>query len=233
MRGGVEFENIKAIVTDIEGTTSSISFVVNVLFPFASKHLAGFVREHQADSAVAQLLDEVRNETKQLAASVDDVIAILLQWIDADKKATALKSLQGMIWKQGYESGELKGHIYQDAIASLRQWHEKSLPLYIYSSGSVAAQKLLFGYSVAGDLNGMFSGNFDTNIGGKKEPLSYEAIAAELSLPPAEILFLSDVLEELNAADEAGFQVVGLARDGIIEETGSYLWVSSFDQITI
>lgn len=203
---------IKAIVTDIEGTTSSIDFVHQSLFPYARAHLREFLRGHAADAAVvAQLEETARLEGRQL--TVESAADVLERWIDEDRKITPLKALQGMIWAQGYAAGELKGHVYPDTPVHLRRWHSQGKRLYIYSSGSVEAQKLIFGHSDAGDLTPLFSGYFDTRIGGKREEASYRAILADLGLPGGEVLFLSDVGEELDAARAAGLHTCQLLRD--------------------
>lgn len=220
---------IKAILTDIEGTTSAVSFVFDVLFPFAVEHLPGFVRANASEPAVAAQLDAVRAESGEADADVERVIAILLEWIAADRKATPLKALQGMVWEQGYRAGQLKGHVYADAVEALRQWHAAGYALYVYSSGSIQAQKLIFGCSEAGDLTPLFSGYFDTTSGGKREAESYARIAAAIGRPAGEILFLSDVVQELDAAQAAGMATCGLARDG--GELGGHLTVTSFAAI--
>jgi enolase-phosphatase E1 len=202
---------IRALLTDIEGTTSSISFVKDVLFPYARRALPAFLKARGKDPEVARWVDAVAAEIG--AAGPDACITEVLQgWIDEDRKHTALKALQGMIWKAGYENGDYAAHVYADAAAQLRAWHAAGLPLYVYSSGSVGAQKLFFGHSEAGDLLPLFSGHFDTEIGGKREAPSYARIAEALKLAPGEILFLSDVVEELDAARAAGMQTVLIDR---------------------
>ncbi|KAF1710466.1 acireductone synthase [Pseudoxanthomonas kalamensis DSM 18571] len=202
---------IGAILTDIEGTTSSISFVKDVLFPYARRALPGFVREHGQEPQVRQWLDAVAVECGGICS--DEVIVETLQgWIDQDRKHTALKALQGMVWSAGYRNADFTAHVYPDAVEVLRRWHAQGLPLYVYSSGSVPAQKLLFGHSDAGDLSGMFSGWFDTTTGGKREADSYRRIAEAIGLPAGRILFLSDVVEELDAAREAGLQTLLIDR---------------------
>lgn len=186
---------IKAILTDIEGTTSAVSFVFDVLFPYAVRHLPDFVREHAGEAEVAAQLDAVRAASGEADAGVERVIAILLQWIAEDRKATPLKTLQGMVWAQGYRDGQLKGHVYPDAAQALREWKARGLDLYVYSSGSIQAQKLIFGCSEAGDLGPLFSGYFDTTSGPKRESASYARIAGAIGLPAAQILFLSDVVQ--------------------------------------
>ncbi|MCK9696213.1 MULTISPECIES: acireductone synthase [Pseudomonas] len=205
---------IKAILTDIEGTTSAVSFVFDVLFPFARKHLPAFVRENAEQPAVAQQLQAVREQAAEPDADVERVIALLLEWIAEDRKATPLKALQGMVWEQGYSAGQLKGHVYPDAVEALKHWHQQGYRLYVYSSGSIQAQQLIFGCSEAGDLSGLFSGYFDTTSGPKREAQSYRTIAQAMDCPAGEILFLSDIVEELDAAQSAGMATCGLARDG-------------------
>ena len=192
---------IRAILTDIEGTTSSIAFVAETLFPFARARLESFVSTHPA-------------ETAPLLAAIDgDPIATLHRWMDEDRKEALLKTLQGMIWEDGYRSGELVGHVYPDAVAALRRWHGQGLTLAIFSSGSIPAQKLLFGHSEAGDLTPLFSHWFDLTTGGKRDPDSYQRIAAALGHACAEVLFLSDTREEIEAAAEAGMATRHIRRE--------------------
>lgn len=206
--------SIKAVLTDIEGTTSSVNFVYDVLFPYAAEHLPLFVMQHAHEPAVAEQLAAVRMDSGESDADEIRVIEILLQWISEDRKATPLKALQGMIWAEGYERGQLKGHVYPDAVEALKRWHAQGYALYVYSSGSILAQRLIFGCSEAGDLTPLFSGYFDTGSGPKREVASYRTITQAIGLPADEILFLSDIVEELDAAQQAGLQTIGLARAG-------------------
>lgn len=196
-----------AIVTDIEGTTTAIAFVKETPFPFAAQALDGFLDAQGDDAEVAAILDAVR-----AAAPGADVRATLRGWMAADAKVTPLKSLQGLIWRAGYRDGRLKGHLYRDVAPCLRAWAAGGLRLAVYSSGSVEAQKLLFGHSEDGDLTGLFQGFFDTRIGQKRDAASYAAIARGMALPPAEILFLSDIGAELDAAAAAGLLTCQLLR---------------------
>ena len=201
----------RAILTDIEGTTSSISFVKDVLFPYARRALPGFVKAHGDEPAVRKWLDAVAAENGGVCR--DEMIVEVLQgWIDQDRKHTALKALQGMIWANGYGNADFTAHVYPDAVPALRAWHADGLSLHVYSSGSVPAQRLFFGHSDAGDLTGLFSSWFDTEVGGKREAESYRRIAAAIGHPAGEILFLSDVVEELDAAREAGLDTVLVDR---------------------
>jgi enolase-phosphatase E1 len=221
---------IKAIVTDIEGTTSSLSFVKETLFPYARDHLAVFVRNNSDNQQVKTLLQDARNEAGA-DLTIDELIELFKQWMTEDKKVTPLKSLQGLIWEDGYRQGAFKGHLYPDAVENLKAWKAKGLDLYIYSSGSVYAQKLLFANTEYGDLTPLFSGYFDTHIGGKKEKLSYLRIAEHLGCRPEQLLFLSDIKEELDAARAAGYNTICLCRDSQLDENAEHLQVSSFDQI--
>jgi enolase-phosphatase E1 len=223
---------IKAIVTDIEGTTSSILFVKDVLFPYARANLAGYVRRHEHDPQVKPLLDDVCKEVGS-ELSLEQIIAQLIQWIDEDKKVTPLKSLQGLIWEAGYRQGDFKGHLYVDAAEKLKSWKADGLDLYVYSSGSVYAQKLLFGHTEYGDLTPLFSGYFDTHIGGKREQQSYDNIAKQLDIPANRLLFLSDIKEELDAAKAAGFQTTWLVRDSAPDPQAEHRQVNNFDQIDV
>lgn len=221
---------MKAIVTDIEGTTSSLAFVKEVLFPYARAHLADFVRQHSQDDTVKGLIADTCT-VAVMPLDTDAAIAQLVQWIDEDKKITPLKALQGLIWEAGYQQGDFQGHIYADAAEQLQAWHRQGLALYVYSSGSVQAQKLLFAHTDWGDLTPLFSGYFDTTIGGKREQQSYGNIAAQIQLPPGQLLFLSDTKEELDAAKAAGWRTLWLVRDGMLDAAAAHRQVADFSQI--
>ncbi len=222
-------QEIKAIITDIEGTTSSLSFVKDILFPYAYNNLPDYVWDNEAE--ISTILDDIRREERNPDLNIEEVIEVLLRYIDEDKKVTPLKALQGMIWENGYKSGELKGHVYDDALIGLKRWKDQNIDLYIYSSGSIHAQKLLFSYTNNGDLTPLFSGYFDTNIGAKKESESYEKIAEEINIPANEILFLSDSLDEINAAAVAGMNVLVLDRDSGLTDVMGYTVLSDFNSI--
>lgn len=193
----------KAVLLDIEGTTSSIAFVAEVLFPYARAHLADYLATHSEE--VAPILAEVPGADK---------VATLLGWIDEDRKATPLKTLQGLIWAQGYADGTLQGHVYPDTPEALRRWHAAGVAIYIYSSGSIAAQKLIFGRSIAGDLTPLLSGYFDTTTGPKREAESYTKIADATGFVAREILFVSDMQAEVDAARAAGLRALLIDRSG-------------------
>lgn len=229
----------RVILTDIEGTTSSISFVKQVLFPYARAALPGFVREHGQEPDVRRWLDAVATEIAAGACQDEVIVETLQGWIDQDRKHTALKALQGLIWDAGYRNRDYSAHLYPEVAAVLRGWHAAGLPLYVYSSGSVPAQKLFFAYSDAGDLSHLFYGNFDTEVGGKREAASYTHIANAIGSAPHDILFLSDVVEELDAARDAGLQTVLLDRlpDYPLPRTGDathgHARVENFEQIAL
>jgi enolase-phosphatase E1 len=204
---------IRAIITDIEGTTSSIDFVRDVLFPYARKRLPAFIETHAEQPEVQHWLHDAAREAGMIEVERQDVIELLLRWIDQDRKSTALKALQGMIWKEGYESGAYRAHLYPEVAARLREWRADGLRLYVYSSGSVPAQQLFFRHSEGGDLTSLFAGYFDTQTGPKRESESYRRIAEAVGEQPRHLLFLSDVVGELDAAKSAGFHTGWLVRE--------------------
>ena len=219
----------RCILTDIEGTTTSVSFVYDTLFPYFVEHI---------DSLLAmQDKPEVRDtfaaiRTEQQLANDEAVLDRLRQWVAEDRKETHLKTLQGIVWQQAYLSGAIKGHVYPDVAPCLERWYAEGRQLAVYSSGSVAAQKLLFGYSEAGDLTPLFSAYFDTKVGHKRESDAYRKICSELNLPASDILFLSDVEAELDAAAAAGLHTLQLVRAGTTPGT-RHATVSSFDDIQL
>ncbi|GGO79676.1 enolase-phosphatase E1 [Marinobacterium nitratireducens] len=221
-----------AIVTDIEGTTTDIQFVHRVLFPYAYEKLADFVREHAQTPPLAPILEQAREELGDPDADLETLITAFRHWIEQDRKVTPLKTLQGLIWVQGYSQEDFKGHLYEDAYRHLERWHRDGIGLYVFSSGSVRAQKLLFGYSDFGDLTPWFSGYFDTTTGPKRDADAYRQIVATIGCPANEILFLSDVVEELDAAREAGLRTCLLARDEKPEEPGHPV-AATFDEISV
>ena len=222
---------IRAIVTDIEGTTTSISFVTEVLFPYAKIHMELFIQSNADNQEVRGLLADVSRVYGE-TLSDDQAIAQLLSWIDEDRKIAPLKSLQGLIWQQGYHKGDFKGHVYPDAERKLRDWKNAGLSLFVYSSGSVHAQKLLFGNTEYGDLNPLFSGYFDTETGAKQQAESYRNIAKQIACPASEILFLSDIALELDAAKTAGFSTCHIIR-GNANPTETHPHANNFDEVII
>ena len=203
----------RAILTDIEGTTSPIAFVHDVLFPYARARLAGFIDQRADDPAVIDILSQVHG-----ANGGQPALPTLLAWMDQDAKTGPLKALQGLIWEDGYRSGELVGRLYPDVAPALHRWRACGLSLHVYSSGSEAAQRNVFGHSEDGNLAGLFDGFFDTRVGPKREPASYARIASMCGAEPPAVLFLSDVEQELDAAASAGLSVCQLVRpaDGTV-----------------
>ncbi len=201
------------ILTDIEGTTSSVSFVKDVLFPYARARLPDFVRAHRDEPAVREQLDQTARDAGIDPTDIEALIATLIAWIDEDRKATPLKALQGMIWDAGYRERDFVAHIYDDALTALRRWRKAGHRIYVYSSGSVPAQKLYFAHTTAGDLTSLFSGYFDTTIGPKKDTESYRRIAQQIGVTPTDVIFLSDLEAEVDAARAAGMRTAWVRRD--------------------
>jgi enolase-phosphatase E1 len=217
---------IRAVLLDIEGTTTPIAFVHDVLFPYARTRLRSFVADRRRSPEVAEAIGQLAREHAHDASSgappwpsgsADDVDAIAgyAAWLmDRDRKSTGLKLLQGYIWEDGYRAGELRGQVFPDVAPALRRWHDAGLQVAIYSSGSELAQRRLFESTADGDLTPLLAGFFDTTVGGKISADSYTAIAARLGRQPHEVLFISDVARELDAARAAGLAVVLSVRPG-------------------
>jgi len=209
----------KFILTDIEGTTTSVSFVYEVLFPYFRENIHKTIELKELKSVqevFSQTIQWVRDTENRTISTPSEIIEVLNQWSQEDKKITPLKTLQGILWEEAYTSGTIQGHVYDDVAPALKRWKEKGIQLGVFSSGSIAAQKLIFGYSVAGDLTPYFSAYFDTSTGGKREAATYQLIAEKLGILASEILFLSDITEELQAAASAGLQTIQLVRDETI-----------------
>ena len=209
----------KFILTDIEGTTTSVSFVYEVLFPYFRENIHKTIELQHLKSVqevFSQTIQWVRDTENRTISTPSEIIEVLNQWSQEDKKITPLKTLQGILWEEAYTSGTIQGHVYDDVAPALKRWKEKGIQLGVFSSGSIAAQKLIFGYSVAGDLTSYFSAYFDTSTGGKREAATYQLIAEKLGILASEILFLSDITEELQAAASAGLQTIQLVRDETI-----------------
>ncbi|WP_293396101.1 acireductone synthase [Nevskia sp.] len=224
---------IQAIVTDIEGTTSSIDFVHQTLFPYAKQHLRRYLHEHAAQPDVAAQIAAAAALEGRSFATIDEAADVLERWIAEDRKATPLKDLQGLIWAEGYADGELSGHVYADTPIYLERWHAAGKKLYVYSSGSEAAQKLIFGHSDAGDLRPLFSGYFDTRIGAKREAAAYRTILERIGLPGSEVLFLSDIGEELDAARAAGLKTCQLIRDAKAKPFPAHPQAKDFSEVQV
>lgn len=224
---------VSDVLIDVEGTTSSIRFVHDVLFPYARERLPEFVAAHRAEPAVSAEIERARVSLREAGRPHDteaDVVAGLVRYIDEDVKDTALKALQGMIWRSGYETGAYRAHVYDEVPAALERWRQAGLRLSIYSSGSVGAQKLFFAYTEAGDLTPHLFEHFDTTTGPKREADSYRKIADRLGRRPDAILFLSDVGAELDAAAEAGLLTCQLVRPGT-DPVGGHPTAPDFDAV--
>jgi len=208
------------ILMDIEGTTTSVAFVYDTLFPFFKDRIHDFLRDRASLLSVAESLRLAQNtlwEEAGVVFTLEELAGQLVAWTAADRKHPALKAIQGAVWRAGYENGLLKGHVYEDVPPILTRWKALGMQLGIYSSGSVEAQQLLFKYSIFGDLTPCFSNHFDTAVGPKREANSYQNIAESLQLLPDTILFLSDVVGELDAAAMAGMHTIQVVRPGTVE----------------
>jgi enolase-phosphatase E1 len=227
--GPLRRTGVKAVLLDIEGTTCPVSFVAETLFPYAREALGPYLERHGDRGDLQALLQELwngwANETDPEAVALrlqhpetpnapHNLVPYLHWLIRRDRKDAALKELQGMVWAEGYALGALQGPLFADVPAALRRWHGQGLDLAVYSSGSVAAQQLLYGHSSAGDLRALFSHWFDTRTGPKQEASSYLRIVEVLGMAPASVLFISDAIAELNAAAAAGLQVLFSDRPG-------------------
>ena len=234
---------VDVILLDIEGTTTPVDYVFGVLFPFAKEHVAEFLQTQGHEPAVQADLSLLRQDYEADRAAnlpVPDwnapqpeaAVSYIHYLIAVDRKSTGLKSLQGKIWNQGYQDGTLKSQVFPDVQPAFERWRNAGKKLYIFSSGSVQAQKLLFRYSKAGDLTAFLSGYFDTQTGAKKEPSSYQKIAAAIGVSPPQILFISDIVAELQAAKAAGMQTLFSLRPGNSSSNSErFATVRSFDEV--
>ncbi|WP_326724205.1 acireductone synthase [Streptomyces sp. NBC_00243] len=232
-----EHFDIDSVVLDIEGTTSATGFVVDVLYPYSRSRFGAVLSERSGDPDVVRAVAQVRELIGEPDADAVRAEKALNEWLDEDRKATPLKTLQGLIWSEGFARGDLVSHFYDDVLPALRRWHAAGVRLHVYSSGSVAAQRAWFRSSPQGDLLPLVEGLYDTeNAGPKQEPESYATIAAALGEAPGRILFLSDRPGELDAARAAGWQAVGVRRPGepyYEQGVGDHPQAGTFDEITI
>jgi enolase-phosphatase E1 len=227
------------ILLDVEGTTSSISFVYDVLFEHAKRQIGPFLETHAADPAVLDLAAAVTAaagaplEPAAIAADPTRAALAAIELMNRDSKDTALKALQGMIWLAGFESGEIVAHVFDDVLPALARWADSGLDVRIYSSGSIQAQRLFFSHTAAGDLTPRLRGHYDTTTGPKRERASYERIALDMGLEPRRILFVSDVGEELDAARAAGMATALAVRPGNRDPggVGDHEPITSFKEI--
>jgi enolase-phosphatase E1 len=225
----------RAILLDIEGTTSSIRFVYDVLFPFARERMEDFLRRCGHEPDVRDACLRIALEAGWTDYDAPRIVAEVHRLMDADIKATGLKALQGLIWEEGYSQGLLRSHVYPDVAPALAQWRERGLDVRIYSSGSIAAQKAFFRQTEAGDLLPLLRGHYDTTTGPKRESASYERIAADMALPADQILFLSDLPAELDAAAAAALTTGLVVRPGNarVEDGCRHVRINSLDQVSM
>jgi enolase-phosphatase E1 len=232
------------VVVDIEGTTTPVSFVYDVLFPYARERVYAFLSRRASEAAVREdlaalfrerLAEPAGGEAPPSWADTDEPIAAAtryVQWLmDRDRKSTALKSLQGRVWEEGFRSGELRSTVYEDVPPAFHRWHDRGQGPWIFSSGSVLAQKLLFGHTRHGDLTKLIAGYFDTTTGPKKEAPTYRRIADAIEAPPDAVLFVSDVAAELDAARASGLRTAWCVREGVPGEASTHPVIRSFDAL--
>jgi enolase-phosphatase E1 len=234
---------VRALVLDVEGTTTPVAFVYQVLFPFARERAGSFLERSCATpecrAALAQLRAERAAETAFDSGHVDDSdpssnLPYIAWLMDRDRKSPGLKALQGLIWQEGFRSGELRGEVYADVPPAFERWSSGAKAIFIYSSGSVLAQQLLFGSTGAGDLTRFLTGHFDTAVGPKTAADSYRAIAQRVGMHPEDLLFVSDVRAELDAARGAGLQTALCVRSGSVNpESGGHAVITTFDDILV
>ncbi|TGK29495.1 acireductone synthase [Leptospira gomenensis] len=221
---------------DIEGTTTPIEFVHKTLFPYSVSKFGEFFRKGNLEKTVLEgLIREGKADvsySKEVSDSVETLIDYCEYLVGVDRKSGPLKEIQGRIWKEGYENGELKSLMFADVPEFLKRIRSSEKKAAVYSSGSVQAQKLIFEYSNFGDLTGYFSGYFDTAVGGKRESESYSRIARELGIPPEKIIFFTDVKEEADAATRAGCSAAVLERPGNTQQPAhGYARLTSFETV--
>lgn len=248
MKPTFEPDSIGAILLDIEGTTTPVDFVYKILFPYARLRMADYLTEHffdaEVQTAIAQLhLEQATDEDNHLnppplstdlqPTQIASLVAYLHWLMDADRKSKPLKTLQGRIWEAGYRDGELRGEVFADVPQAFARWHSQGKAICIYSSGSVLAQKLIFAHTTFGDLTAYLSAYFDTQVGGKKEPESYQRIVEALGYSPPTILFISDVIGELDAARAANLQTLCSVRPGNqpLTTNTQHTIINTFDEV--
>lgn len=243
----------RALLLDVEGTTTPVEFVYRVLFPYARAHAAAYLRREGESAACRAAIAQLREERAKESGVVQDagsgvaqgagsgvaqdfspaeILPYVFALMDRDKKSPGLKALQGLIWQDGYKSGELRGQVYLDVAPAFGRWRARGRDIYIYSSGSVLAQQLLFGSTDAGDLTRFLKGYFDTGVGSKTSPDSYRAISERVHIAPSEMLFVSDVVQELDAARTSGMRTALCVRSGDSPSgRDSHPVIRSFDEI--
>lgn len=223
---------IKSILTDIEGTISSVAFIRDKLSPYSRLHLATFIEQNREVYEVRRLLADIR---AYAGGSLSDAALLvrMLAWIDADQRITPLKALEALVWEEGYRIGDLQGHIHDDAARNLLAWYQQGIPLYVFSIGSVHGQGLLFAHTAFGDLRRLFREHFDTRIGGKKDVGAYKTILTHTGVDASEMLFISTECKALDAAAHAGINTVGVQREHGEADFANHRTVQSLDEIQI
>lgn len=227
------FDKCNVIVVDILGTTTSINFAKETLFPFVNKNVEEILKEKWDDESVKKAVKQLKEGEEEL--NLEGAVKLVKELTDSGSENPGLKTIQGLVYSKGYENGELKAHVFSDVAVAFEQW-AKTRKVAIYSTGSVESQKQLFARSVEGDLSSHISNYFDQSVGPKTETDSYKKIAEELSSKPEELLFLTDNIEEGKAAKKAGFSVSLVSREGnaeLPEESSSFTVVSSFKEILL
>jgi enolase-phosphatase E1 len=234
------FHRIHHLLLDIEGTTSDIRFVYDVLMPFARARMEKLLRDRWDDPEVADARISCYEQLGVDDLGLYQLLNQLLDWSDRDVKATGLKKLQGILWREGYARGQLKSHVYPDVVPALRRWNDAGKTVRIYSSGSVTAQKAFFAHTDFGDLLPLLVGHFDTTTGPKREAGSYRAIAKQIAALPETVLFISDIVAELDAARQAGMQTCLCVRptdpptaEGSPEITSVHPLIRSFEELVL
>jgi enolase-phosphatase E1 len=239
-----EWNNVRVVLLDIEGTTTPIEFVYKTLFPYASTHLESFLSARLSEPEICAIVEDLKAEHAKDAAAtlappewphdskdeLRDCVAYVRWLMGRDSKCTPLKSLQGAIWQRGFEDGELHGEVYPDVPLAFARWRRQGRELAIYSSGSVLAQKLLFGSVLSGDLTRQIRDFFDTGVGVKTASESYMKIAATMEKAPRELLFLSDAAKEVEAARSAGMLAALCERERSRVENSADT-IATFDEV--
>ncbi len=234
---------MQCVLLDIEGTTSSVRFVYDVMFPYARQHVGDYLQNHWDKPATQHAVSQMAHDAGYAdsanwftACSESPQKIVLDQFnhlMDQDVKATGLKMLQGLIWETAFHNGQIKAHVYDDVPHAMKHWHEQGVTIHIYSSGSIPTQKLFFGHTVAGNLLPMITGHYDTTVGPKRHVDSYRAILSEISMPADNVLFISDIVAELDAAKLAGMQTALSMRpeNAPVDEPHEHRVVRGFDEV--
>ncbi|MFZ4510241.1 MAG: acireductone synthase [Candidatus Nanopelagicales bacterium] len=228
---------ISHVVIDIEGTTSSTWFVYEHLYPYSRERFAEYVARRDSDDDVARAVGQVAELLGRQGLTDEEVVTALNAWLDEDRKVTPLKTIQGLIWDDGFARGQLTSHFYPDVIPAIRSWHAAGIRIAVFSSGSLKAQSAWFGHSPEGDLRPLLAAAFDTESAGpKRSAASYATIAASLDASPSSLLFLSDLDDELDAATHAGWHAVGVSRPGEQHHergVGDHALIGTFDELEL